>query len=256
VCLCLLFTLCVWCLVFLSTGLVLLPLEMKKNAAQRAAAEAAALLVAVEAVPVQEAALGLALALVPVPPGTDAGMTAETIVVGNAVNLPANKSGVMVTGNVTIVVLITLLPVMLASNAESLSEAVAAVVEIEDTGLVTVMEEEEEVVEDMEVTEGTTVAVTEVAVEEAIAMVAVTVTVAAEIGTEAVVATVMEAVVIAMAVVVAVEVAVVMVTALLALLLNLDLVIGTVIAARDIILQPSLPASAVVLASLKNSKYI
>ena len=251
--------------VCLSTGLVLLPLEMKKNAAQGAAAGAVALLVAAEAVLVQEAALDLALALAP--PETDAEMTGVKIAL-----LPVNKIGVMGIGNVIIAVHTTSRPVLHALNVANPRRAVVAAVllllEVMEAVIAVAMEVVTEamtvVVMVVVVVAMAVAAIAMVEVETATAAAAATATAVAVIAMEVAV-TVMAVVVIAMEVAVTVT-AVVVVTVmevvvvvavvvativLLALLLNSGLVIGIVIAAKLIISQQRLLASAAVLPSLK-----
>ena len=253
--------------VCLSTGLVLLPLEMKKNAAQGAAAGAVALLVAAEAVLVQEAALDLALALALAPPETDAEMTGVKIAL-----LPVNKIGVMGIGNVIIAVHTTSRPVLHALNVANPRRAVVAAVllllEVMEAVIAVAMEVVTEamtvVVMVVVVVAMAVAAIAMVEVETATAAAAATATAVAVIAMEVAV-TVMAVVVIAMEVAVTVT-AVVVVTVmevvvvvavvvativLLALLLNSGLVIGIVIAAKLIISQQRLLASAAVLPSLK-----
>ena len=244
------FTLCVWCLVFLSTGLFLLLLEVKKHPAQGASAkaEAAVLLIAAEVV------LGVVLGLAPVlalvlPEETGAGMTEEeTIVVVIVGNPPANRFGVMAIGSVITAAPTILHPVMLALNAENPRRAVAEAVAVAIVMLEEVIVMEEGSVEVMVATEGTTVAVVtaeaEVVAMETVTEVVVTVT--------EVVATVTEVVAIVMAAAVVVVV-VVMAIALLVLLPSSGLAIGTVTAARGITSLPKLPAFVAKRLSLKQA---
>jgi hypothetical protein len=248
----------------LSTGPVLLPLEMKKHAAQGAAvkAEAAALLIAAEASLAQGAVPAPVLALALPEEMVVEITTAEEMTVVVAVNPLANKFGVMVTGNATTAAPTTLLHVTHALNAENPKRVAAAA--IEAMAVAIVMEEvivtEVAVIAMEEVVEATAEA-TEVVTE---ATVAATAEVVAAVTVMAVVVIVMVAVVIVMeAVVTAMEVAVivmevvavaaaVMEIALPALLQSSGLVIGIVASAKGIISLPRPHASVAKHPSLKH----